>query len=168
MCGNPEQAAGGTGSHSMSRRSRHNARPTCRAMLLIGGAKCRSIPDSRRRESAGQPRPVLAGRYPLLRATIERVIQDVVFNGVVKRYRDWIRIDKLGGVVGCTEDEFKEIDRLHKACCDVVDAHDHPSVKNASIPSSTQLGKDVADLKAVADAINQRRKKGGSVVVTVV
>ena len=49
--------------------------------------------------------------YSLLRATIERVIQDVVFNGVVQRYRDWIRVDKLDGVVGFTNTEYKEIEK---------------------------------------------------------
>ncbi len=107
-------------------------------------------------------------QYNFLRATIERVIQDVVLNGVVRRYEDWIRVGNLGAVVGFAEEEFKEIDRLHKACCDVVDAHDPSSAKNAPVPNVTQLGKDIADVKAVADTISERRKKGGSAAVTVV
>jgi len=107
-------------------------------------------------------------QYARLRATIERVIQDVVLNGVVKRYEDWIRVGNLGAVVGFTEDEFKEIGRLHKTCCDVVDAHDPSSAKNAAVPSPTQLGKDIADLRAVAETIKARRIKGVSAAVTVV
>jgi len=98
--------------------------------------------------------------YSFLRATFERVIQDVVFNGVVQRYRDWIRVDHLDGVVGFTAPEYQEIARLHKACCDVVDAHDHSSAKNAPVPNAQQLGKDIADLKAVVEAIKARRKQG--------
>jgi energy-coupling factor transporter ATP-binding protein EcfA2 len=97
-------------------------------------------------------------QYSLLRATIERVIQDVVFNGVVMRYRDWVRVDKLDEVVGFALEECKEIARLHKACCDVVDAHDPSSAKNAPVPTATQLGRDIADLKAVIEAIKARRK----------
>lgn len=44
--------------------------------------------------------------YDRLRATLERVIQDVVFNGVVKRYRDWIRLDSLEEVVGFDRAEY--------------------------------------------------------------
>ena len=101
-------------------------------------------------------------QYDLLRATIERIIQDVVFNRVVQRHRDWIRIDRLDDVVGFAEGECKEIARLHKACCEVVASHDHPSAKNASVPDANQLGTDIEDLKAVVVAIKARRKKGAT------
>jgi len=107
-----------------------------------------------------EERAKMRREYSLLRATIERVIQDVVFNGVVQRYRDWIRVDHLAGVVGFTAVECQGIARLHKACCDVVDAHDPSSAKNAPVPNAQQLGKDIADLKAVVDAIKARRKQG--------
>lgn len=38
----------------------------------------------------GEQSALMRQQYNLMRATIERVIQDVVFNGVVVRYRDWI------------------------------------------------------------------------------
>lgn len=53
-------------------------------------------------------------QYDCLRATLERVIQDVVLNGVVKRYRDWIKVDSLGEVVGFTQAKFDAIAKLHK------------------------------------------------------
>lgn len=97
-------------------------------------------------------------QYDRLRATIERVIQDVVFNGVVQRYRDWIKVDKhLQAVVGFSEAECNEIARLHKTCCDVVTAHDPSSAKIAPVPTAIQLGKDIADLEAVITAIKKRR-----------
>lgn len=102
-------------------------------------------------------------QYELLRATIERIIQDVVFNGVVQRHRDWIRIDRLDDVVGFTEAEYKEIARLYKACCEVVISHDPSSAKNAPVPNANQLGKDIEDLKAVVEVIRARRKKRAAV-----
>jgi len=106
--------------------------------------------------------------YNRLRATIERVIEDVVFNRVVQRYRDWIRVNNLAGVVGFTEAEYEEIKRLYEKCHDVVNAHDPSSVKNAPAPDANQLGQDIADLKAVVETIQARRKKvvnaGASVV----
>lgn len=100
--------------------------------------------------------------YNFLRATIERVVQDVVFNGVVKRYRDWIRIDNLKGVAGLTDADCNEIARIHKACCNVVDAHDPASAKNAAVPTPQQLLNDISALKAVVDAIKTRRKASSS------
>lgn len=104
-------------------------------------------------------RTKMRSEYDFLRATIERVIQDVVFNGVVQRYRDWVRLDKLGSVVGFTEAEYKEIARLHKACCDVLNAHDHSSAQNSPVPSPVQLSQDITDLKAVVETIKKRRKQ---------
>ena len=96
--------------------------------------------------------------YNFLRATIERVIQDVVFNGVVKRYRDWIQVAKLKDVVGFTDAEYKKIARIYKTCSDVVDAHDPSSAKNPSVPSAQQLGKDIVALKTIVETIKARRK----------
>ena len=96
--------------------------------------------------------------YDDLRATIERVIQDVVFNGVVQRYRDWINVGRLFEVVGFSAVEFKEIDRLHKVCCDITTAHDHSSAKNDPIPNPAELGQCIIDLKAVIETIKNRRK----------
>jgi len=96
--------------------------------------------------------------YDRLRATLERVIQDVVFNGVVKRYRDWIRVDSLEEVVGFDQAEYEEISKLHKRSCDVVMAHDPSSAKAAPVPTATDLGNDITALKAVIEAIKIRRK----------
>lgn len=96
-------------------------------------------------------------QYDRLRATLERVIQDVVFNGVVKRYRDWIRVDSLEDVVGFDRAEYEAIEKLHKRSCDVVTAHDQSSAKAATIPTATDLGNDIAGLKAVIETIKNRR-----------
>ncbi len=100
--------------------------------------------------------------YDRLRATLERVIQDVVFNGVVKRYRDWIRVDSLEDVVGFDRVEYEAIEKLHKRSCDVVSAHDPSSAKNATVPTSTDLGNDIAALKAIVETIKSRRKNAKS------
>lgn len=96
--------------------------------------------------------------YDRLRATLERVIQDVVFNGVVKRYRDWIRVDSLEDVVGFDRAEYEAIEKLHKRSCDVVTAHDPSSAKAATVPTATELGDDIAALKSIVDTIKNRRK----------
>jgi len=107
-----------------------------------------------------EDREKMRHEYSLLRATIERGIEEIVLNRVVQRYQDEIRFKHLRGVVGFTEDEFKEIERLHKACCDAVDAHDPSSVKNVAVPDAKQLGKDIADLRAIVEIIKTRRKQG--------
>lgn len=97
-------------------------------------------------------------QYDRLRATLERIIQDVVFNGVVKRYRDWIRVDSLEEVVGFNRSEYEAIEKLHKRSCDVVTAHDPSSAKAAAVPSATDLGNDIVALNAIVKTIQNRRK----------
>lgn len=101
-------------------------------------------------------------QYDRLRATLERIIQDVVFNGVVKRYRDWIRIDSLEDVVGFNRTEYEAIEKLHKRSCDVVSAHDPASAKAAPVPTATDLGNDIAALTAIVEAIKNRRASAKS------
>lgn len=98
-------------------------------------------------------------QYAFLRATIERVVQDLVLNGVVQRYRDWIRVDNLEEVVGFEAAEHKEIARLFKRCCEVVDAHDPSSAKNSPVPSPQELFVDLNALKSVIDHVRVRRTK---------
>ena len=97
-------------------------------------------------------------QYSLLRATIERVIQDVIFNGVVVRYRDWIKVGNLVDVVGFSATECTAIESLHKKCCGVVDAHDASSSKNAPVPTALDLGRDIASLVAAVDTVRATRE----------
>lgn len=107
----------------------------------------------------GEQSAAMRQQYNLMRATIERVIQDLVFSGVVVRYRDWIRVTpNLSKVVGFEKTECDEIERLYQVCCDVVDAHDAASGKNAPVPTAAQLGMDIAALVALTIAIETRKK----------
>jgi ABC-type dipeptide/oligopeptide/nickel transport system ATPase subunit len=100
----------------------------------------------------------MRNQYDRLRATLERIIQDVVFNGVVKRYRDWIRVDSLEEVVGFSRHEYEAIKRLHKRSSDVVTAHDKSSDKSAAVPTAADLGNDILALKAIVETNLKRRK----------
>lgn len=101
-------------------------------------------------------------QYSHLRATLERAIQDVIFNGVIHRYRDYINVRNLDKAVGFTVDECNEITRLYKAYCDETEAHDKAPAKDAPVPTPEQLGKHIADLKNVVDKIQTRKKEGSA------
>ncbi len=97
--------------------------------------------------------------YSRLRATVERAIEEVVFSGVIRRYSDWIKCGKLADVVGFSQSEFEAIESLHRTCCDVTEAHDHASTRDATVPTPAQLLNDINELKSVIDTIKERRKK---------
>lgn len=105
-----------------------------------------------------EDRARMTHHYGLLRATIERVVQDVILNGVVRRYDQYIRVENLKVVVGLVQNEHDEILRLYRACHDVVNAHDLSSAKNAPVPNPLQLSKDIEALKSTVNQIKEKRK----------
>jgi hypothetical protein len=96
--------------------------------------------------------------YGDLRATIERIVEKVVFGDVVFRFRSYVNIRNLNHVVGFPEAENTEIQRLFKKCCDVTAAHDAASGKQASVPDSKELAKDIEATKTMLEAIRARQK----------
>ena len=96
--------------------------------------------------------------YDRLRTTLERVIQDVVFNGVIKRYQDWVRVNNLAGVVGFDREEYETIAKLYKKISGVIPSHDSPSAKATTFPTAIELGNDIASLNAIVKTAQNRRK----------
>jgi energy-coupling factor transporter ATP-binding protein EcfA2 len=111
-------------------------------------------PDEPSEELAGQ----ITRQYSFLRATIERVVQDHFLNGTVQRFRDYIDVKRLGGVVGLNQSEVDELFRLNQKCHDVVEAHDPASAKDETPPTPDDLKKDISDLRALVDGVTARRK----------
>jgi hypothetical protein len=96
--------------------------------------------------------------YGDLRATIERIVEKVVFGDVVFRFRSYVNVKNLHQVVDFPEAENKEIQRLFKKCCDVTAAHDAAAGKQASVPNTKDLAKDIVDTKTLLDTIRARHK----------
>jgi hypothetical protein len=112
------------------------------------------IPNSPTGEQAAEMRQL----YGHFRATLERVVQDVVFNDVIRRYRDWIKVERLEDVIGFSRAEYDEIARLDKTASGVLDSHDPSSIKNAPLPEPAQLKADIAALSDLIEVIKTRRK----------
>lgn len=96
-------------------------------------------------------------QYSFLRATIERVVQDLILNATVQRFRDYIDVKRLEKVVGLEKGEVEEIARLNQRCNDVVEAHDPSSAKSEPPPTADELKQDIADLKDLIQKIKDRR-----------
>lgn len=96
-------------------------------------------------------------QYSFLRATIERVVQDLVLNSTVQRFRDYIEVKRLEKVLGLERCEVDEIFRLNQRCNDVVEAHDPSSAKDSPPPTPDELKQDIHDLRSLIKKINDRR-----------
>jgi energy-coupling factor transporter ATP-binding protein EcfA2 len=115
-------------------------------------------PDEPSEELAGQ----ITRQYSFMRATIERVVQDLFLNGTVQRFRDYIEVKRLAEVVGIQQAEVDELFRLNQRCHDVVEAHDPASAKDEPPPTPDEFKQDIADLRVLIDSVNARRKAAKS------
>lgn len=97
-------------------------------------------------------------QYSLLRSTIERVIQDHLLNGVVRRHHDQVQVSKLSKVVSVGTAELAEYLRLYRRCHKVTSAHDPSTGQNVPVPSAAELGQDIAALDAAIAATSKRQK----------
>ncbi len=97
--------------------------------------------------------------YGLLRATVERMIQDVVFCGVVKRYEDWIAINGLKQVIGFSRPEHDAIAELYQKCNELTSAHDSSSAKNLPAPEPSDFLNDLKQFRAIMDMIATRKNQ---------
>ncbi len=101
-----------------------------------------------------------AKAYSWLRATIERIVEKVVFNGVVTRFRTYIELKNLDKVIGFKKDECDELKRIYKKCCNVTDAHDKAQAKQSPGPAPEELLKDINDTKVLLESIRSRKNAG--------
>lgn len=95
--------------------------------------------------------------YSHLRATIERAVEQVFLNGVVRRFENYIPVKELKDVVGLTTAEFDEVYRLFLDASNVVNGHDAASGNNVPVPDPGQFAKDIAALRAVVDQYKARK-----------
>ena len=92
-----------------------------------------------------------------MRATLERIVEKDVFSDVVFRFRAYIKVQMLDGVIGFSSTECAEIQRLMQKCHDVTEAHDPAPGKHATVPDPTEFLKDIEDTKKVVEAIKNRK-----------
>jgi len=95
--------------------------------------------------------------YSDLRATIERIVEKVVFADVVFRFRSYVNLKNLNELVGFPQTESDEIQRLFKKSCNVTAAHDPAAGKQAPVPDTKELAQDIEATKKLLEAIRTRR-----------
>ena len=96
--------------------------------------------------------------YSLLRATLERIVEKEILCDTVFRFRSYVDVSKLYGVIGFTSSEYEHLEKLVRRCHEVTDAHDPASGKTSAVPNPDELANDIAESKAFVDEIKKRRK----------
>ncbi|MFO1004185.1 MAG: AAA family ATPase [Planctomycetaceae bacterium] len=97
--------------------------------------------------------------YSDLRATIERAVEEHVFQGVVTRHQDYINLGKLRKTTVLTTSHCERLQKLFKRCCDITSAHDRAALRSFGVPKPDEALADIDELKTLVDEIKDLQKQ---------
>lgn len=100
----------------------------------------------------------VSGIYNQLRATWERALEDIAFNKVILRHRDYINSKNLKKVTVLNETDCDQYSAGFKKCCDIVDAHDPSRGRNFSPPNPEEIKRDIDGIKTWVSGLRDRQK----------
>lgn len=97
--------------------------------------------------------------YDNLRASWERALEDIALSRIIQRHRDYIDAKHIKKVTVLSEADCDIFRNGFQKCCDVVDAHDPSSGRNATPPPPQEILQDIQTLKDWAASLRERQKK---------
>ena len=96
--------------------------------------------------------------YSILRATVERAIEEHLFSRVVVRHRDYVNTKELSKIKAIQSSDIDTLLEIHDKCCDVIRAHDASPGRNPSIPNPEDVKKDINKLDNMVRSLKNRKK----------
>jgi energy-coupling factor transporter ATP-binding protein EcfA2 len=100
--------------------------------------------------------------YDKLRSTWERLIEEVLLNDTIQRFRTSIETKRLNGVV-IENDDFTKIFWNMKHCSDIIKAHDHAISTDHRTPDCEEMEKDLNLLAEYSKGLKKRRDSMASI-----
>lgn len=95
--------------------------------------------------------------YSWLRATWERVLEDVAFCDTVLRHRDYIKVTHLCKVSALALADCTNFLSAHNKCSGIIDGHDPSRGRAAPVPDPREIEQDIMFLKAWIDNIKAKQ-----------
>ncbi|HFY0604947.1 TPA: AAA family ATPase [Yersinia enterocolitica] len=86
--------------------------------------------------------------YSRMRSTVEKMVEDVIFAGIVVRFSEVIGVGNLHKLSGLERECCIAISELWAKCHRITDAHDQPAYKQTALPSPEEFR---ADLELILD-----------------
>ncbi|WP_172685797.1 AAA family ATPase, partial [Pseudomonas savastanoi] len=97
--------------------------------------------------------------YSDIRATVEKVVEDVVLNGVVTRFSDMVGVGNLHKITGLRKQDADDIVMLWKKGHRMTEAHLQAMNKDMPVAGLEEIKTDVASIQILADNVNKYRAK---------
>jgi hypothetical protein len=103
-------------------------------------------------------RPAVIGLYATMRETWERIIEEVLFNDAVQRFRPEVMTQRLEEACYDPAADYPVIFEGMKRCSHY-SGHDPAPDLPPDLPDPDHINRDIEELKAFADTATQRRKQ---------
>ena len=97
--------------------------------------------------------------YSDIRATVERVVEDVVLNGIVTRFSDMVGVGNLHKITGLRKQDADDIVALWKKGHRITEAHFQAANKEMPIANLDEVKSDIEAIQRLADNVNKFRAK---------
>jgi hypothetical protein len=94
----------------------------------------------------------------LIRAATERVVEEELFNHVLRRHESRVQVGRLESVGAVEPADYKAIHAIWKACSEVIPSHSSSRAKPPEIPDPAKLKEYVDTLERVVKAVKLRRQ----------
>ena len=96
--------------------------------------------------------------YGLLREAWERGIEEVLFNGIVERYRSGVQTQQIKKISDISNDDCNTVDIAMTKCSKWLSGHDQSPAAKEDIPEPNELKTDIGSLENWITGIRKRRK----------
>lgn len=97
--------------------------------------------------------------YSDIRATVERVVEDVVLNGIVTRFSDMVGVGNLHKVTGLRKQDADDIVALWKKGHRITEAHFQAINKEMPVANLEEIRSDVESILTLAENVIKFRAK---------
>lgn len=97
--------------------------------------------------------------YSDIRSTVERVVEDVVLNGIVTRFSDMVGVGNLHKITGLRKQDADDIVALWKKGHRITEAHFQAPNKEMPVANLDEIKNDIESIQRLADNVNKFRVK---------
>jgi len=88
--------------------------------------------------------------------TWERLVEELLLNGVVYRFDRDIQTKRLKKVTDISEDDYKKVEVAMDKCSTFLTGHDKSSELNEDMPEQTEIMDDIEEIEKYRKELNRR------------
>lgn len=95
-----------------------------------------------------------------IRGACERIIEQHLLNGVIKRHDSRIDVRNTPSLAAVTADQWKAVHAIWKDCSNIIEAHATPLSGPVNVPIPDRLKEWMKVLESTVEAVQNARKAG--------